>query len=274
MGLLDGYTVERTLALCPATLYHITEGEPIINAGMHLSALDVEGIVSEDKKGTANGIVLGYSVLRMVNRKNVWATLYKTKISEAKMQPLLARPGDDLTLVIDRLRKKGWGYAVIVDPKKKPTNLLGLLDLAIFYVRSGVSHNLSALVNDNATAPLKTVSEDYSVFNAIKMMLEQHVRRLYLERLKLIVSDRGIIKWLLSEKLESLRDKPKEVLDAPLSKMSGHLHRPEFVDGRTTGAEALDLIISNEAHCVVTKDTRRILTPWDITTRLLYRQSR
>jgi hypothetical protein len=51
--------------------------------------------------------------------------------------------------------------------------------------------------------------------------------------------------------------------------MSEMLHTPSLVDPQTDAATALDLITKNDAHCVVTKDFKQIMTPWNLTVRLL-----
>jgi CBS domain-containing protein len=255
----------------PSTLYSIEGDEPIILAGVHLSALEVEAVASLDKDGCADGIILGYCVLRLVSPKNLWSVFYQTKVTTVKLPALTATPKDDLQKTVNRIMNKGWGYAVVVDERGKPTNLVGLLDLAAFYLKSGVASALSdKYVKDKASTPLFSVKQDVTVLGAIQAMLDKHARRLLVEESGKVLSDRSVIKWLLSpDNMTKLRDSPKEIMASKVSAMDEVLHIPTFVDPDTNGETALDLITKNDAHCVITKDRTQILTPWDLTVRLL-----
>ena len=46
------------------------------------------------------------------------------------------------------------------------------------------------------------------------------------------------------------------------------LHRPVFVEGNVDAATALQLINKEDARCLITKDRKMILTPWDLTISL------
>jgi hypothetical protein len=269
---LSDYTIKQMLDQVPSVLYSVKGEEPIILAGVHLSALEVEAIASLDRTGRADGIILGYCVLRLINAKDLWSVFYKTKVSTVKIPVFAARPQDNLQRTVGVIFSKGWGYVVIVDSENKPTNLIGLLDLAAFYLKSGVASRLARMrVNDKALTKLFTIGEGATVLRAVQTMLDGHTRRLLVKESKLILSDRGVIKWLLSPSIMTkLRDSPKEVLATRLSSISEILHTPSLVDPEMDGATALELITRNDAHCVVTKDMKQILTPWDLTVRLLF----
>lgn len=271
MPSLSDFTIKEMLEATPSVLYSMKGEEPIILAGVHLSALEVEAVASLNKGGRPEGIILGYCVLRLINTKNLWSVFYQTKISTVKLPVLVARPQDSLETTVKKIMKKGWGYAVVVDSEGKPTNLVGLLDLATFYLSAGVSSNLAnKLVKDKASTPLFAISQEATVQSAIRAMLDSHARRLLVKEPGLVLSDRGLIRWLLSPaNMSKLRDSPREVLQTKLSTIPEILHTPTFVDRETDGATALDLITKNEAHCVITKDRKQILTPWDLTVRLL-----
>jgi CBS domain-containing protein len=268
---LSEYTIKQMLEKAPSVLYSMNGEEPIILAGVHLSALEVEAVASLSRAGRADGIILGYCVLRLINAPNLWSVFYKTKISTVKLPVLMVRPQDNLQRTVSVILNKGWGYAVVVDSGNKPTNLIGLLDLAAFYLKSGVASGLANMrVKDKASNELFTIGEDATVIAAIRTMLERHTRRLFVKESGLILSDRGVIKWLLSaSNMTKLRDSPKEVLTTRVSSISEILHTPSIVDPETDGATALELITKNDAHCVITKDLKHILTPWDLTVRLL-----
>lgn len=271
MGLLSDYTIKQMLEKAPSVLYSMNGEDPIILAGVHLSALEVEAVASLSRTGRADGIILGYCVLRLINATNLWSVFYKTKISTVRLPVLMVRPQDNLQRTVGVIMNKGWGYAVVVDSENKPTNLVGLLDLAAFYLKSGVASHLAGVrVDDKASAQLFTISEDVTVLAAIQTMLDRHTRRLFVKKSELILSDRGVIKWLLSpSNMTKLRDSPKQVLATRVSSISEILHTPSFVDPETDGVTALELITKNDAHCVITRDLQHILTPWDLTVKLL-----
>ena len=268
---LGDFTLEQMLETSPSVLYSIKGEEPIILAGVNLSALEVEAVASLGKTGEADGIILGYCVLRLINARNLQSVFYKTKISDVRIPVLTARPQDNLLVTVERIMKKGWGYAVLVDPENRPTNLVGLLDLATFYLKSGIAEDLAKKrVKDKSSSPLFAINQNVTVSKAIRAMLDWHARRLLVKEPGMVISDRAVIKWLLSPaNMAQLRDSPRRVLATPISSVSEVLHTPSLVDPDTDGATALELIIKNDAHCVITKDYKQIMTPWDLTVRLL-----
>jgi len=268
-----GVSIKSILETSPCTLYRVNEDEPIISAGLHLSHLDVEGVVSVDRAGKPTGIIIGYNVLRLTNAKTVWSTFYQTRIKDSKMRVLLAGPEDDVQTIVKSILNHGWGYAIVVNPSGAPTNLVGLLDIAEFLVKSGFTTKVTNVrARDKASNPLISISEEVSVMAAIETMLDKHVRRLFVRESELVVSDRGMIKWLLSPtNLGRLRDAPSEVLASSVGSLGPMLHKPVFVEHDLDAARALQLINKEDARCLITDDRKMILTPWDMTISLLAR---
>lgn len=231
----------------------------------------MEGVVATDKAGKPTGIIIGYNVLRLANAKSVWSIFYQTKISDSKMRVLLARPEDPAQAIVKSILNHGWGYAIVVNADGAATNLIGLLDIAEFLVKSGYAAKVTNVkARDKASNPLLTISEGLSVMDTIGTMLDKHVRRLYVREPEKVVSDRGIIKWLLSPtNLGKLRDSPGAVLGSPVGAMGPMLHKPVFVDPGCDASTALQLINKEDARCLITKDLKMILTPWDLTISLL-----
>ena len=271
MASVSGFNIAQILQASPCTLFSINEDEPIISAGLHLSQLDVEGVVATDKDGKADGVILGYNVLRLLNPKTLWTTFYQTKIVDSKMRVLLVKPGDEVRGVFKRILDHGWGYAIVVDAAGKPKNLIGLLDIANFMIKSGFSAVVkNTRVRERGSNPLVTTTESATVLAAIGVMLDKHVRRLFVRESELILSDRGLIKWILSPaNVGRLRDSPQEVLGSPVSSMRPMLHKPSFVEYDTDAATALKKIYDEDARCLITNDRKMILTPWDLTISLV-----
>lgn len=268
-----GVSMKGIVETSPCVLYKVNEDEPIIAAGLHLSQLDVEGVVAVDRAGKATGIVIGYNVLRLLNPKTVWSTFYQTRIADSKMRVLQAKPEDDVQTIVKSILNHGWGYAIVINGVGAPTNLIGLLDIAEFLVKSGFTSGVTNVrARDKASNPLISISENVSLMAAIQTMLDKHVRRLFLKEPELILSDRGIIKSLLSPaNLGRLRDAPSEVLGSPVSSLGPMLHKPVFVQPDLDAARALQLINKEDARCLITEDRKMILTPWDLTISLLTR---
>lgn len=267
---LERFTVRDVLDQAPSTMYSVNGSEPIILAGVHLSSLEVEAVASLTRTNGVNGIILGYCVLRLINAKNLWTVFYRTKVADVRIPVLKTTPDENLLKTVRRIKRKGWGYAVVIDSGGKPSNILGLLDLASFYAKSGVATELSnQLVGKRASTPLYSIREEVTVQGAIRTMLAKHARRLFVKESSSVLSDRGIIKWLLSPPtLAGLRDSPESVLKTQIGSIGEVLHRPSFVEPGTNGETALKLALENDAHCVITQDKRQILTPWDLTVRL------
>jgi len=266
-----GVSVRNILDTSPCVLYRVNEDEPIISAGLHLSQLDVEGVVSVDVAGKPTGIIIGYNVLRLVNSRTVWSTFYQTRIADSKMRVLLARPENDVQTIVKSILNHGWGYAIVVNASGAPTNLIGLLDIADFLVKSGFTGRVTNVrARDKASNPLISISERATIMTAIQTMLDKHVRRLFVTESERVVSDRGTIKWLLSPtNLGRLRDAPGEVLSSPLSSLGPMLQKPVFVEKDLDASRALQLINKEDARCLITVDRKMILTPWDLTISLL-----
>jgi hypothetical protein len=98
---------------------------------------------------------------------------------------------------------------------------------------------------------------------------DKHVRGLFVRESEQVVSDRGVIKWLLSPaNLGKLRDAPEEALGSPVRKLGPMLHKPLFVKEEIAAA-ALQWISKGDARCLITENRKMILTPWDLTISLL-----
>lgn len=271
MPLISSVSVRRVVETSPCVLFRVNEDEPIISAGLHLSQLDVEGVVAVDKTGKPTGIIIGYNVLRLINPRTVWSTFYKTRIADSKMRVLLAKPEDDVQTIAKSILSQGWGYAIVVDATGAPTNLIGLLDIAEFLVKSGFTAKVTNVrARDKASNPLITISEELSVLETIRTMIDKHVRRLFVRESEQVVSDRGVIKWLLSPaNLGKLRDAPEEALGSPVRQLGPALHKPVFVKEDIDAATALQWISKGDARCLITENRKMILTPWDLTISLL-----
>jgi CBS domain-containing protein len=187
------------------------------------------------------------------------------------MRVLIARPEDDVQTIAKSILSQGWGYAIVVNSSGLPTNLIGLLDIAEFLVKTGFTARVTNVrARDKASNPLMTISENLPVMETISTMLDKHVRRLFVRESEQVVSDRGVIRWLLSPaNLAKLRDSPDEMLRSPVGQLGPMLHKPVFVREEIDAASALQLISKEDGRCLITENRKMILTPWDLTISLL-----
>ena len=76
------------------------------------------------------------------------------------MRVLLAKPEDDVQTIVKSILNHGWGYAIVVNAGGAPTNLIGLLDIADFLVKSGFTAKVTNVrARDKASNPLISISE-------------------------------------------------------------------------------------------------------------------
>lgn len=147
-----------------------------------------------------------------------------------------------------------------------PVGVIGLLDIIKFYVYTGVVNQLKNIrIRDLLSKPLVKVSAETSLKEAITIMLNKRIRRIFIEKFNLILSDRSIVRKLLTFPLiERLRDKQQEVLMMPIRSLVPMLQKPGIISQDDTFDKAVYKLLESEAHCLVTDDFTGILTPWDL----------
>ena len=221
--------------------------------------------------GKPTGVILGYNVLRLVDPKTVWSAFYQTRIADSKMPVLLAQAEDDVQAIVKSIMNHGWGYAIIVDRGGAPTNLIGLLDLAEFLVKSafiGPGHERKGVgqgVQPDDLGEQRARHRGHHPDDARQAHEEALPERLCARRLR-----PRMIKWLLSPaNLKRLRDSPKELLESSVASLGALLHKPLFVDPDIDAATALTWLNKEDGRCLITEDRKTILTPWDLTVSLL-----
>lgn len=260
-------SIAQVLENFPHPLYFIHINDPIINAVPYLAVSDIDAVVVIENNH-AKGLLASYNIISLISKhsdNNIWAALYKTRAIDAAWGVLTISINETLLSLIKKLQEKNVGYSLVLE-NNRPVGSIGLLDIIKFYVYTGVVNQLKNIkIRDLLSKPLVKVSAETSLKEAITIMLNKRIRRIFIEKFNLILSDRSVIRKLLTFPLiETLRDKPQEVLMMPLRSLVPMLQKPGIISQDDTFDKAVYKLLESEAHCLVTEDFNGILTPWDL----------
>lgn len=210
-------------------------------------------------------IVGGYNVLSVIRgRANPWSALYTTRAADVAWTPIYARPEEGLGEVLDRMRSAGRYNALIMEGDSI-SGLLTTLDIMRFLHGTGALRGVAP----RGSAAI-AVDPDTPLGNAIDLMMAKGIRRLLLSGTEFAVSDRSLMRGTLDGGLLlRLRDDPEGTLSDPITKYSYVLERPAIIPEGADAHEAAELILRAEDRVAVTEDRGAILTPWDLSIRLL-----
>jgi CBS domain-containing protein len=235
-----------------------------------LKALDLPALAVVNRRGEVVGVLTGYNVITLLYRvgltspEKLWAALYKTPVYDVGWLTLQAETTKSLEDLVAGMRARGWGYAVVHHGETQ--HLIGVLDVARFLVSSGALEKTSLRLLDIATGNVVSVRRDSRLFDLIGVMLRRRVRRVVLEEGEYVITDRGVLQYLVSNQaLEMLRDNPTKLMNTRLDELTQYVGRPEILSGDTHISTALKKLVEKEPYTVLTEERKHILTPWDIT---------
>jgi len=139
---LQNFKVKDVLEISSSVIYQIKSSDPVIAAAPFLTVFDVD-VVFVTKEDSVHGFIGGYIILEIIeqSRKNAWSTLYKTPSENVDWKLLTTRLDEELDTLLRKMIATGYGHALVLD-KDKPVSPIGLLDIAKFFLYSGVSDNL------------------------------------------------------------------------------------------------------------------------------------
>jgi len=250
----------------PRPFYFIYTNDPIINAVPYLAVSDID-VVAIIENNHAKGVLGGYNIISLTNKYggNIWSVLYKTRAIDVAWNVLTISINETLFSLIKNLQEKNFGYSLVFE-NDRPVGIIGLLDIIKFYAYTGVVNQLKNIkVRDLLSKPLVRVSAETSLKEAITIMSDKRIRRIFVEKFNLVLSDRSIIRRLFTFPLiEKLRDKPQEVLTMPIRSLVPMLQKPGIIGQDDTFDKAVYELLESEAHCLITNDFDGILTPWDL----------
>jgi CBS domain-containing protein len=223
-----------------------------------------------NRRGEVVGVLTGYNVITLLYRvgltspEKLWAALYKTPVYDVGWLTLQAETTKSLKDLVTGMRARGWGYAVVHHGETQ--HLIGVLDVARFLVSSGALEKTSLRLLDIAMGNVVSVRRDSRLFDLMGVMLRRRVRRVVLEGGEYVITDRGVLQYLVSNQaLEMLRDNPTKLINTPLDELTQYVGRPEILSGDTHISTALKKLVEKEPYTALTEERKHILTPWDIT---------
>ena len=264
------YTVFDVLRYVDRATPIIGEDDAVINALVVLKALEVPALAVVNRRGEVVGVFAGYNVITLLHRvgltspEKLWAALYKTPVYDVGWLTLQAETTKSLEDLVTGMRARGWGYAVVHHGETQ--HLIGVLDVARFLVSSGALEKTSLRLLDIATGNVVSVRRDSRLFDLMGVMLRRRVRRVVLEGGEYVITDRGVLQYLVSNQaLEMLRDDPAKLMNTPLDELTQYLGRPEILSGDTHISTAFKKLVEKEPYTALTEERKHILTPWDIT---------
>jgi predicted transcriptional regulator len=220
-----GYTVFDVLRYVDRTAPIIGEDDAVIKSLVVLKALDVPVLAVVNRRGEVVGVFAGYNVITLLHRvgstspERLWAALYRTSLHDVDWLALQTETTKSLEDLVTGMRARGWGYAVVHHGETQ--HLIGVLDVARFLVSSGVLEKTSLRLVDIATENVVSVGWDSRLFDLIGVMLRRRVRRVVLEGGDYVITDRGVLQYIVSNQaLEMLRDNPTKLMNTPLDELT------------------------------------------------------
>jgi CBS domain-containing protein len=266
----EGYTVLDVLKYVNGATFIISEDDSVINALVVLKALDLPALAVVNRRGEVVGVFAGYNFITLLHRvgstspERLWAALYRTPLHDVDWLTLQTETAMSLEDLVTGMRARGWGYALVHHGETQ--HLIGVLDVARFLVSSGALERMSLRLLDIATGNVVSVGRDSTLFDLIGVMLHKKVRRVVLEGGDYVITDRGILQYIVSNQaLEMLRDNPEKLMNTPLDELTPYVGRPEILSGDTHISTAFKKLVEKEPYTVLTEERKHILTPWDIT---------
>jgi CBS domain-containing protein len=265
-----GYTVFDVLRYVDRATPIIGEDDSVIKALVVLKALEPAAILVVNKRGEAVGVLGTCGVFTLLHEvgstspEKLWAALYKTSVYDVDWLSLQVETTVSLEDLVADMRARGLGFALV--RLGETIQLVNILDVSSFLVSSGALERTSLRLVDIATGNVVSVGWDLILFDLIGVMLRRRVRRVVLEGGEYVITDRGIMQYLVSNQaLEMLRDNPTKLINTPLDELTQYVGRPEILSGDTYISTAFKKLVEKEPYTVLTEERKHILTPWDIT---------
>ncbi len=237
----------------------------MIQAGLTLAYRDVEAVVAMDRQGRVDGVITGYTVLREFLRGDIWKSLYETRSGDKSWATVQSTYNDYLNDLIRKLYSSNLKYSIVFG-MGKPSNLIGLKDLAKYLEISGRSTFLESMEAEAISNPrVRSISGESSLEEAIRTMVNEGVGSLCLRGSQRIISVKSIIRGVMkSSILEKLRDNPHSILQKPIKELPElHVEAIKMKPGMTAKT-ALSNLLKSSSECMISPDQRRIITYWDL----------
>ncbi len=257
----------------------IAPDQPIIVVGALLANFGVDAVVLKEIEPLtarqAIRFVSGEDVLKsfVINPGSLWPYLMKAAVSDLARNLSYVQAENSLGEALEAMERQRFGTVVVINRNGEFVGVLTIYMVMRFMLeRAEIRAILRKIRVRDIVRPYPpiTVSPEETLNYAINKMLNSQVRRLVVEGHWKILSDRGIIRFLMSNaaSLESLRDQSYSLLEAPIASLSSHLERPAASSYEDSLEEVLEKVLASEALCALVGGNERIVTPWDLTVRL------
>ncbi len=254
--------------------------QPLIVVGTLYANFNVESVVVAESLGPYSRHVVRFLGLDevlsgLVTRPEIlWPYLMKATVSDVAKNVSYVHGENTLSDALEAMRRQNYGVLIVLNKEAEFLGVLNLLMvLRLMHKREAIRAVLRKISLRDIVGnkyPTIRVSREESVHSVIHQMLNRRVRRLLVDGTGKIISDRGIICFLMGSaaKLESLRDRPYLLLDEPLSSLESYFESPGACASGDTVEEVLIELLRSEAKCVLVDGGQGIATPWDLTVKL------
>ncbi|GEM_PF-2080538 len=242
--------------------YPMIEGdEYLIDVVSILSNINLDSIIIRTSPLNKTKIVSGYSILRgFVKEKieDIWGFLYK----EAKSFTVDIESfdiNDEATTLLRYLSTYTVSQAAIIYRDFRTIiTLRDILNLILDYQIS-IDIKLEELVSSN----LIVISQNSTIYEAIREMVSNKVRRLFIEKSGEYITDRIILGFLFSPYwLSKLRSSEESLLDSNIEKLPKK--KPFIVEKEISVIDAAKVLLTND---IIFYKGLGIITPYDLTAK-------
>ena len=120
-------------------------------------------------------------------------------------------------------------------------------------------------VGDLASSPVLSVRREDTLKEVLQVMLKHKKRRVLLYESRSVISDRGILNFLISSNnYEHFKEDPSELLEVTASELPSSF--PPFVDSGMSIIEAARLMNPDYGDCLICD--KGLVTFWDLVVKL------
>lgn len=208
--------------------------------------------------GNKVAFVAGYPTLQAIQRmkpESAYSALFEPCEKHVVMvKP--ARPADDLGDLLRSFQESKFGFTAVV--KGALFALVGLSEVLGLYTEGALGSDLK--VRDVASKPI-AVGPATTLKEAMGVMFERRIRRVFIRGENAFVSDREIVSYIFSpRKLQEIKRSPGKILADTVLDI-GPVEAAE-VDGQTPLKEAASQFVRSQGGALTCDEG--VVSPWDM----------
>ena len=208
--------------------------------------------------GDKVAFISGYPILTTLQKtkpRDIYSALFEPcdKYSVAVKPTRSAQDLRDLLLIF---REARFGFTAVIDGEMYA--MVGLSDVLGLYKSGALSTDLTA--HDVASEPV-SVEPGTTIRDALNLMLENRIRRVFIRGTNTFVSDRELVSFFFSpRKLQEIRRSPGETLDDAVLKV-GPVEAPRIGDDLPL-REAASMVVQSQGGALTCN--KGVVSPWDL----------